>query len=276
MEQVTVGGIPIINPAQADPRFVAIIWGPIGAGKTPLTATAPVPILYLMLDIGGETSINHRRETFDMIDLSNQTDTIVDQFERLDRPFMLDLNKVLASGKYKTLVLDSATSFLDKSLTRGITRSGPLVTKGVKPELIAPGLQGYGARSMLIRQCVMNLHTLCARNKVNFILTAHEKIEYNTDGSIDLITLLLGGEAFVQVPKHFGEIWRLDEKEGKKTIFVKSFNRYKPCRSRMFNPGPDGFSFQWKFDTFKWQGDGIETWLNRWKDNQCSAIPMPK
>jgi hypothetical protein len=262
-----------------DPRFVGILWGPVGAGKTPLAATAPGRVCFIMFDVDGWKSIAHLNSV-SLINLAGEGNRIVDTFEKLS-DLETALKPVLIDPIIGTIVLDSVTAFMDQCLTRGIIRVGP----GGKetPTNLAPGLRGYGARAMLVRQCVMNLHTLCERYNKSFILTAHEKEVFKKDGRgndvTDYLTMLLGGETFVQVPKNFSEIWRVEIQEnGSTKILTYPDSKHRPCRSRMFKRDPQqrGSSFIWKFDTYTWKGEGIETWLTQWKDAGCQAIPLPK
>jgi hypothetical protein len=257
-------------------RFVSILWGPVGAGKTPLAATAPGRVAFLMFDVDGWKSIAHVRHC-DVLDLSGASDDIVDKFERLSDTERL-IKSVLTSEAVSTVVFDSLTSFMDKALTRGIVRAG--ASGRDVPTNIAPGLRGYGARSLFARHAVMNLHTLAQRYKKNLIVTAHEKTEYKSGGDrgvevVDYITMMLSGEAAIQAPKNFSEIWRLDNSNGPTTIQVVSAGKYRPCRTRMFVSSRSSNGFIWDFDTYKWQGEGIATWMKRWEANQCSAIPLP-
>lgn len=276
---LSIGGLPIANPMASDPTMSAILWSEIGVGKTPLAATAPAPILFLMFDFGGDRSIRHVKHRYEMFDLSGQEDSIVEQFFSLNSRLMQDLEKILASGQFKTLVFDSVTSFMDKALPHGVRETAKGVTKGTKPTLLAPQLGGWGARGTLTRYAVMNLHTLCRRYGLNYIITAHIKNEYSGSGDdmvLQAITMMLGGEAYVQVPKHFGEVWAMEAKDGVRFIRVANQGFHKPCRTRMFRVNPGQYRFIWDFNPYDWKGDGIERWLNHWKENGQAPIPLPK
>lgn len=279
MFQVT--GLPELNK---DPRFVSILWGPVGSGKTPLAATAPGSVCFIMFDVDGWKSISHLNHLkpghVQVVNLTGENDEVVDKFEKL-KDVETNLKSVLEDESIQTIVFDSMTAFMDKCLTRGIVRVGP--TAREKPTNLAPGLRGYGARAMLVRQCVMNVHTVCERHNKNFIVTAHEKVEYTKSEKgeevIDYITMLLGGETFVQVPKNFSEIWRMElMADGRTSILTAPHSYYKPCRSRMFKraEGYKPSAFEWKFNTYDWKGDGIEQWMRQWRENECQAIPLPK
>lgn len=275
VRKALVSGYSVVVPSEQKPRFTGIIWGQVGAGKTPLAATAPAPILLIQFDQNGDQSIRHQSERYRLLDLSGAPDDILDMFEKLDSGFFNDLTHVIVEHGIKTIVLDSVTSLMDRALSRGIARAARMVTRGDKPTPIAPQLLGYGARSNITRYAVMNLHTLCARLEVNFIVTAHTKTETDKDGSVTAITMMLGGETYVQVPKAFSEVWMLLEHNSRRYIYTRNFNKYGPCRTRMFRTDkPTDYRFEWKFNPYEWRGEGIEDWAaRRERANGPIAIP---
>jgi hypothetical protein len=167
-----ITGLPELTK---NPRFVGILWGPVGAGKTPLAATAPGRCCFIMFDTDGWKSIAHldsiRPGHVNLINLAGESDEIVDKFEKLS-DIESALKPVLTDPTVNTIIFDSITSFMDRCLTRGIVRVGS--TPRERPTNLAPGFRGYGARAMLVRQCVMNVHTLCERYNKSFIATAHD------------------------------------------------------------------------------------------------------
>jgi hypothetical protein len=269
MTEIT--GLPSVDLSKS--RFVGIIWGPVGAGKTPLLMTGRGKKLILMFDIDGWRSISHRLHDCTIEDFSGQSHEVVDQFFVPTSRYLEQLEEKLATGEFGTLVLDSITSVFDMSLLRGIEKVAPSITKGVKPSVIAPGLSGYGARGIMIRNIIMNLHKIAARTGVDFIVTAHEKIDVDDKGIPVEYTMLLGGEAFVQIPKHFSEIWRLTDVDGTKIIEVRPYNKVRSVRTRMFRTDKN-YKFPWSFDTYNWTGEGISTWMDEWKDNGYQAVPI--
>jgi hypothetical protein len=276
---LSIGGLPLANPLNQAPTGSFILWSEIGVGKTPLACTAPPPVLFLMFDFGGDRSIRQVKSRYEMFDFSSHGEEVTKEFFSLSTKTMQDLDNILATGQFKTLVFDSVTSFMDKALAFGVSETAKGVTKGIKPTLLAPQLGGWGARGTLTRYAVMNLHTLCRRHNVNYIITAHIKNEYSGSGDemvLQAITMMLGGEAYVQVPKHFGEVWAMEAKDGVRFVRVANQGFHKPCRTRMFQVNPGQYRFIWDFNPYKWEGEGIETWLNRWQENEQAPIPLPK
>jgi len=267
------------KPAVSDnPRITAIIWGQVGTGKTPLAITAPSPILYILFDVDGARSVAHVSDRFMLLDVTGEPVSIVDQFISTKTIFYQDLCKQLATGYFKTVVFDSLTAFLEKALIRGVDIVAPTVTKGIKPTYIQPQLSGYGARGALMRMCAMTLHEATSKYGVSLVFTAHEQIVYekgdNGQSEPSGYTMMLPGEAAVQIPKNISEIWCLRDYNGERRIYTRSWNKWAPMRTRMF-VGAEPY-FPWKFDADKWEGTGIEHWLAQSKEAQGKKIPYPK
>ena len=263
-----------MNPADLPLVKSFIFWGDIGTGKTPLACTAPGPILFLMFDHQGDQSIRHVQHLYRLLEYSKESEDILEEFMRLETKTMKELASVLASGQFKTVVLDSVTAVMDRALVLGVKRSG--TGEGVRPTMLNPQRRGYGARSSITKLVVMNLHTLCARYDVNFIVTAHAKDDYNDAGDVrQAITMMLGGESYVQVPKNFPEVWAIEELDGVRYVRIRNQGLYRPCRTRMFRTDTH-WRFVWNFDVYNWEGDTLELWLNKWDQNGKRAIPLPK
>ena len=277
---ITIGGIPLGHSPDAGPsRFTGLIWGDVGSGKTPFALTAPPKVLYMLFDQDGDKSIKHVRHLYDPIDYTRvQASNLVDQFFNPGTTTLKDLDKVLATREYKSLVFDSVTAFLDLALVRGIELAAPKVTKGVKPDLIAPGLQGYGARSSIMKAAAMNLHAICAKHNVNLIFVAHARESRDNDGNLTDVMPWLPGESGVQVPKNISEIWCLRQYEGQRRVYIRPWNVYRLMRTRMFlNEDKDSAFFPWRFDANKWEGPGqIKSWLEEYDAGGQNKIAMPK
>jgi hypothetical protein len=273
-------GLSFTDRADKPTRFTGIIWGKVGAGKTPLAITAPDPILYILFDHDGDKSVRHVSHRYKLLDLTGQSNAIVDEMITTKTVFFNDLCKQLATGYFKSIVFDSLTAFLERALTRGVDIVAPTVTRGVKPTYIQPQLSGYGARGAIMRMCAATLHEAASKYNVSLVFTAHEANVYerNEKGESELVgyTLMLPGEAAVQVPKNLSEILLLRDWQGERRIYCRDWGKYSPMRSRMFAVPNETPYFIWKFNADKWEGSGIEDWLKLSNAANGHKIPMPK
>jgi hypothetical protein len=218
-------------------------------------------------------------DRFNIIDCTAEEPTLLEMFMSPGAQGCTDLDKLLATGKYKTLVLDSLTSLMERAMLLGISKANLGIKTGQRSSIWNPGLTGYGARLTATRNVIMNLHALCARHGVNFIVTAHIRMEkqLQDDETVRIFnTIAIGGEAYVSTPKNFSEIWCLREEADGRYIQVRTRGSYGPCRTRMFMTEGKDFRFPWKFDPYKWEGDTIEGWVKRWETNEQKPIRMPK
>ena len=278
-EPLTIAGLPVVDVRATPFHSSSIIWGNIGAAKTVLACTAAPPILFLMWDHGGADSIRHMSDRFDLVDCSAEDPSLLEGFLTRTSQGCEDVERLLKSGKYKTLVLDSLTSLMERALLLGIAKANLGVKSGERATIWNPQLRGYGARLVATRNVVMNLHALCARYGVNFILTAHIRIEkeLQDDDTVKIFnTIAIGGEAYISTPKNFSEIWCLREESDGRYIQVRTRGSFGPCRTRMFRTEGKDFRFPWHFDPYKWEGEGIEEWVKRWQANEQRPIRLPK
>lgn len=274
---IVLNGLPALDPVEDSTRSF-LIWGAVGSGKTPLLATLPAPILWLMFDKDGYQSITQLKHRYDMYNFAQLEDRVSEEFMKPQSPLMRDIESALKAGSYRSVVLDSLSAFLDKALAHGISRV-PAPKNGPAPSLIAPQLQGYGARGAIIKGAINTLNQLCSKYNVNFGMTAHEKVDVNNDGQVTNITMMLGGEAAVQIPKNVSEIWRLEDKGSRRLLYLRNFGHANPMRTRLFNPTRE--FFEWKFNLNDWDGTTVvpgtlEYYLDQWVKGGGKKLELPQ
>jgi hypothetical protein len=69
------------------------------------------------------------------------------------------------------------------------------------------------------------------------------------------------------------EIWWMQDTGKERRIAVRNVRQRQPMKTRMFDNRLGEFT--WKYDAAKWEGEGIDTWFDRWKNNNGRKIPLP-
>ena len=131
----------------------------------------------------------------------------------------------------------------------------------------------------IIKTSIAVINQLTSRYNVNLGLAAHEKDAVVLDDGKVEVTMMLGGEANVQIPKNVSEVWRLEDKGARRMIYVRNMPPYAPMRTRLFNATRE--FFQWKLDMNTWDGetpvDGtLEYYLNKWVENKGRKLELPQ
>lgn len=274
MVEVKIGGIPIVKAGEKPTRISALIWGTTGGGKTTLAATAPGRKLILNFDPDGSQSINGRDDC-DVADYVGQVNTLVEQFKSTENP--LGLKDVL--DQYDTFILDSLSTVSEMTLSAGVSKSKTMSTSGgSKISIETPGLQAYGIRNILALQLVSNLQAFTSRHHKHLIVIAHENApDKDENGAIVSVGLLLGGQLPELVGLRFSEIWNVYDNQvtKQKQILIRPTKSRKPCKTRMFvtTGAPE---FTWNFNPETLEGEGIDTWYQRYLANDQKKISLPK
>lgn len=261
--EITISGVSIKSNEEQVKRITGLIWGPSGAGKTTLAATAPGKKLFLSFDPDGTASIKGFPDVY-VADFSTSANSLVESFKRSDDP--LGIAKVI--NDFDTIIVDSLTTVGEKTLAQGIS-----VTKGASIERPSPG--AYGVRNALTLQLVKNILSLTNKHNKHVFFLAHEDAPATDDeGNIIFITMSLGGKLPNQVPLNFSEVWHLSETPKGRRIMIRSARNIRPCKTRMFvtNGEPE---FIWQYDIDKHKGATIAGWFEQWKLAN-NKIPLPK
>jgi hypothetical protein len=257
--------------------FTALVWGPSGAGKTTLAATAPGRKLWLNIgnqetdSIVGDVPDTHIID----LDVMEPRDVILG----LQQKSLLGLQEALDSGEieFDTLVLDHGTALVDYALKYGVTKV--TVKSGQPPSYEEPGPGGYGRRNTETKKCIDNIRRFCGINKKNLIVIVHEDAEKDKQGAIEHFSTSLGGKLNTQVPNNFSEVWYMLDTGHERKIFVRPFANHRPMKSRMFK-GTNPF-FKWQFDANDWnskknEGYRLVDWIDKWKSEDGKRQELPK
>lgn len=265
--EVMLGNRPLTGVNDLDLRMAILLWGDAGCGKTTLASTAPGVKLWILFDPDGVTSLAGRDDIL-VLDLSGDSHRIVERMKD-DNPFGIE--KLLTEHpEIETVVFDSATAFATLATENAVAT--------VKSATIEnPGLKGYGHRNAVVLRAITALMRVTKRFNRHFICISHEDTpDKNEDGTVNFITLALGGKMVNQIGLSINEIWWMADTGKERRIAIRNVRGRKPMKSRMFDLTTGTGEFQWKYDASTWTGDGISTWFQQWKDAKGHKIPLPK
>lgn len=276
LPELKLGGKVAQSPTQRIRRMALLLWGSSGCGKTTLAATAPSNKLWVSFDPDATAALGPRDDIIE-VDFSSSPDRVVEKFRQENEDFFRDLDRTLAADeerKIETVVFDSVTSFRDKGLVHGVTVAKG-TKKGAKSTLEDPGYSGYGNLNTWTRQLVKNGLEVTLRHNRHVIFIAHEdKPTTDDEGRLLFISIMLGSSLNEQVPVKLTEVWHMEDTGKLRRIQVRPARAFKPMKSRMFITSSKS-EFVWDYDDETKEGEGIETWYERWRANNYAKIPLP-
>ena len=210
-----------------------LIYGNSGSGKTCFAAGFPTPMLYLDFDNKVDSAASYHRadkERLDQIDvrvlIPTLTQNPIAQLRDIIDNELIPQEKA-GQMKYKTLVLDSITTFSAATLAY-IVSSNPGIKRTASTQGQQPGLQDYGILKREFQKLIPGLLGL----PMNVIMLGH--ISTMKDDLTGELTRgpLMDGSFSAELPIYFKEVWRsFVDKDGKHMLQTKSDYKYA-CRSQ--------------------------------------------
>lgn len=220
-----------INPSQ---HLKALVVGPPGAGKTCFACSLPYPILLLDFDSKADSAAafhskdKERLENIDVRDLGRKLADI-DMIAEMNRIIKDELIPSQAGGsKYKTLVIDSMTTFSAAVLTH-IVKTNPGVKRVASAQGVQPGMSDYGILRREFARLIPGLLSL----PMNVVMLAHVKTDKDELTGQIVRGPLMDGSFAQELPVYFKEAYRAFMKDGKPWVQTKSDVYYDFCRSQI-------------------------------------------
>ena len=217
-----------VNPSE---NLKVLVYGSSGTGKTCFATGFPTPML--LLDFDGKA--NSAASFYANQGVRLQEIEVKRLVERPDKNIMQEflniiseLGKEQKAGKfkYKTLVLDSLTTFSAATL-RHIVHTNPGTKRVASSQGVQPCMQDYGILKREFARLIPGLLSL----DMNVVMLGHIKTDKDeTTGEI-LRGVNMDGSFGAELPIYFEEVYRSYVKDGKYLAQTQADFRYK-CRSQ--------------------------------------------
>lgn len=217
-----------------------LLCGTPGSGKTCAAAGFPYPMLVLDFDAKINSAAawyaddKARLDGIEVRNFSKRLDGSDPVVELL--AVIKELGEQQKNGvmKYKTLVIDSATTF-SAAILHHIVKTNPGIKRSASAQGMQPGLQDYGILRREFEKLIPGLLSL----PMNVVMTAHIKTDRSELTGEVIRTPIMDGSFAATLPVYFEEVYRVFMKDGKPWAQTKSDPYYDFCRSqipRLLNP----------------------------------------
>jgi hypothetical protein len=268
-----IGPVEITRQEETPRRMAVLLWGNAGCGKTTFAATAPGNKLWLSFGDQEHVSVSHRKDVM-VANLSELGYEDLFKYGQSDNPFGLD--QILAGDtSIETVVCDSVTAIAFRALQKAVAmRLG--ASKDFHPTIEHPGLSAYGGRNAIVLEVLTGLLRITAKHGVHIILTAHEADPVlNKDGTVQYITIMLGGKLVNNNTWRLSEIWYMSEDGERRRLAVRPTRLHRPMKTRMFTgKGPAEFELTYDADKADNGQMTISSLYDQWVKIQ-GKIPVP-
>lgn len=211
-----------------------LICGPAGSGKTCFAAGFPYPILVLDFDGKVDSAAawyaqdKERLENIDVRDLSKKLANI-DPIQEMMKVINEELIPAQAGGsKYKTLVIDSVTTFSGAVLNH-IVNTNPGIKRSISKQGVQPCQQDYGILKREFTKLIPGLLSL----PMNVVMLGHIKTDRDELTGELVRGPLMDGSFGNELPIYFKEVYRSFMKDGKSQAQTQSDMYYSFCRSQI-------------------------------------------
>jgi hypothetical protein len=211
-----------------------LLVGAPGTTKTCCAVGFPYPILALDFDnkinsaAAWYASDKERLENVEVKNLSKKldgSDPITELMKIIDE---LGTQQKAGVMKFKTLIIDSATTFSSAVLSH-IIKSNPGVKRVSSAQGVQPTMSDYGILKREFAKLIPGLLSL----PMNIVMTAHIKTDRSDLTGEIMRTPLMDGAFGNELPIYFEEVYRSFMKDGKPYAQTKSDSYYEFCRSQI-------------------------------------------
>lgn len=224
-----------LSEVKTSDNIKVLVCGPPGTGKTCFAAGFPYPMLVLDFD----SKINSaaawyagdqaRLDGIEVRSLGKRLDGS-DPIAEMNKIITDELIPQQKSGamKYKTLVIDSATTF-SAAVLQHIVKTNPGVKRVASAQGVQAGMQDFGILKREFARLIPGLLSL----PMNVVMTAHIKTDRSELTGEIIRSPIMDGSFSQELPIYFEEVYRVYMKDGKPFAQTKSDSYYDFCRSQI-------------------------------------------
>lgn len=211
-----------------------LLCGPPGSGKTCVAAGFPYPSLVLDFDNKIDSAAAwyaNDKERLDGIEVRNLgkrldgADPVVEFLKIVEE---LGAQQKTGQMKYKTLIIDSATTF-SAAVLQHIVKTNPGVKRVASAQGVQAGMQDFGILKREFARLVPGLLSL----PMNVVMTAHVKTDRSELTGEIIRSPIMDGSFAQELPIYFKEVYRVFMKDGKPWAQTKADQYYDFCRSQI-------------------------------------------
>lgn len=193
----------------SDPKI--LIYGPAGTGKTALVSQASGGYLFSFDSGGMQTALNlqdeftkyrHSIEFDEFVDTNPDRPSAYRKFKEKLFSFVQQLQRDKDKFPYDALVVDSLTAMGQAAMREVMANVGRTPSKsGVAMQ--GPEIQHWGLAIADLR----NMITLLTSLPIMILVTSHDIIQEENDGSVKKRPNALGSKLPSELPPYFSEVW---------------------------------------------------------------------
>jgi hypothetical protein len=225
----------LLSEIQPTENIKVLVCGPPGTGKSCFAVGFPTPML--VLDFDGKINSaaawyaddKDRLAGVEVRSLGRRLDG-ADPIAEVNKLIADELIPQQKSGqmKYKTLVIDSATTFSAAVLAH-IVKTNPGIKRVASAQGMQAGMQDFGILKREFARLIPGLLSL----PMNVIMTAHIKTDRSELTGEITRSPIMDGSFAQELPIYFEEVYRTFMKDGKPFAQTKSDANYDFCRSQI-------------------------------------------
>ena len=224
-----------LSEIQTSDKLKVLVCGPPGTGKTCFAAGFPYPMLVLDFDskinsaAAWFASDQARLDGIEVRSLGKKLDGS-DPITEMNKIITEELIPQQKTGamKYKTLVIDSCTTFSSAVLGH-IVKTNPGVKRVASAQGVQAGMQDFGILKREFARLIPGLLSL----PMNVVMTAHIKTDRSELTGEIIRSPIMDGSFSQELPIYFEEVYRIFMKDGKPFAQTKSDQYYDFCRSQI-------------------------------------------